>query len=62
MVNTTDIILVTVNARLGALGWLVTDALAGNFAFHDQRLALQWVQANIKAFGGDPTQVKHDQS
>ena len=51
-----DVILVTVYYRLGALGSLnlEDDTLAaGNQALWDQRLALQWVQENIEAFGGD---------
>ena len=46
---------------LGALGWLVTgngthDA-TGNYGLLDQRLALQWVNQNIKSFGGNPDKV-----
>lgn len=51
-----DVILVSVYYRLGALGSLnlEDDTLAaGNQALWDQRLALQWVQENIEAFGGD---------
>ncbi|KYQ90474.1 putative cholinesterase [Tieghemostelium lacteum] len=57
VVNTTSVIMVTINYRLGALGFLVTDTFVGNYGFEDQLLALQWVQDNIKGFGGDPTQV-----
>lgn len=50
--------MVTLNYRLGSLGFAVTDGgLVGNYGFLDQRLALQWVQQNIAAFGGDPQQV-----
>jgi para-nitrobenzyl esterase len=56
-VNRTNVILVATNYRLGALGWLVTPAIEGNFGLEDQRLALKWVQENIANFGGDPTQV-----
>ncbi|XP_046746501.1 esterase E4-like [Diprion similis] len=54
-----DVVLVTLNHRLGALGYLSTgDAVAsGNWGLKDQVLALKWVQTNIKYFGGDPDQV-----
>uniref|UniRef100_A0A0C9Q317 Carboxylic ester hydrolase n=1 Tax=Fopius arisanus TaxID=64838 RepID=A0A0C9Q317_9HYME len=54
-----EIILVTLNYRLGPLGLLSTgdDVIPGNFAFKDQVLALHWVQENIAAFGGDPGRV-----
>ena len=54
-------VVVTVNFRLGALGWLVhpgfEDGPGGNFGLMDQQAALRWVQANIAAFGGDPGDV-----
>lgn len=54
-----DVVVVTVNYRLGALGFLVSsqDGLYGNFGLMDQRAALEWVHENIKAFGGDPQSV-----
>ncbi|CAG9839702.1 unnamed protein product [Diabrotica balteata] len=54
-----DIVIVTINYRLGALGFLTTldDNIPGNLGLKDQLLALQWVHENIKAFGGDPKQV-----
>lgn len=54
-----DIVLVTVQYRLGPLGWLTTaDGEApGNYGLQDQLLALRWVQQHIGAFGGDKAQV-----
>jgi cholinesterase len=53
------VVLVTINYRLGALGFMVDTrrGIRGNYGFQDQRLALQWVQKNIANFGGDPNQV-----
>lgn len=54
------LIVVTVNYRLGALGWLVHPALSdggGNSGLMDQIAALHWVHDNIAAFGGDPGNV-----
>ncbi|XP_022085421.1 cholinesterase 1-like [Acanthaster planci] len=54
-----DVIVVTLNYRLGALGFLSTndDVIPGNMGLLDQRLAMEWVRDNIKAFGGDPARV-----
>ncbi|XP_043275530.1 juvenile hormone esterase-like [Venturia canescens] len=54
-----DIVFVSMNYRLGALGFLSTgDAAApGNFGLKDQLLALRWVNENVKAFGGDPQRI-----
>ncbi|KAJ5651831.1 hypothetical protein N7507_009257 [Penicillium longicatenatum] len=54
-------IAVTLNYRLSAWGWISSRQVWGsgntNLGLRDQRLALQWVQENIAAFGGDPTKV-----
>jgi len=57
-------IVVTINYRLGALGFLAHPALAGrpggasgNYGLMDQQAALRWVQRNIRRFGGDPRNV-----
>ncbi len=54
-----NVVVVTLNYRLGALGFLAVPelSLTGNFGIQDQRLALSWVARNIAAFGGDPTKV-----
>jgi para-nitrobenzyl esterase len=58
------VIVVTVNYRLGALGFLAHPALAsrpggasGNYGLMDQQAALRWVQRNIGQFGGNPRNV-----
>ncbi|XP_033731419.1 carboxylesterase 1E-like [Pecten maximus] len=59
LTNVGDVIVVTVNYRLGLLGFLSTmdDASLGNYGLWDQRLAVQWVKQNIAAFGGDPNSI-----
>ncbi|KAL4097011.1 hypothetical protein QTP88_021854 [Uroleucon formosanum] len=54
-----DIVLVTINYRLGIIGFLSTenDDLPGNYGMKDQVFALKWVQKNINKFGGDPKKV-----
>ena len=54
-----DVILVTVNYRLGVYGFLNlgTEDIPGNQGMWDQHEALKWVQKNIKAFGGNPKHV-----
>jgi len=51
-----DIVLVTINYRLGAVGFLHVDG-QGNNGILDQVAALEWVRDNIAAFGGDPDNV-----
>ncbi|QDG94714.1 carboxylesterase family protein (plasmid) [Rhizobium sp. NIBRBAC000502774] len=65
LARTQDLLVVTVNYRLGAFGFLAHPALrresvsggSGNFGLLDQQAALRWVQRNIAAFGGDPQNV-----
>ena len=54
-----DVILVTINYRLGAFGFLSleTNAVPGNFGFKDQILALKWVKENIESFGGNSEDI-----
>lgn len=54
---------VTINYRLGPLGFLTLPELekeagkTGNYGLYDQLVALQWVKDNIAAFGGDPDNI-----
>ena len=60
-----DVVLVTINYRLGAMGYMAHPALSeadpngvsGNYGTLDQIAALQWVKDNIRAYGGDPENV-----
>lgn len=62
--NNRDIVVVTLNYRLGPQGFLnlaesSEDAFLprGNMGIKDQRLVFQWIQKNIEKFGGDPSRV-----
>jgi para-nitrobenzyl esterase len=65
LVEQGDVIVVTINYRLGALGFLAhpaftaetPDHASGNYGLQDQQEALRWVQRNIVRFGGDPSRV-----
>jgi para-nitrobenzyl esterase len=59
------LVMVTVNYRLGALGWIAHPELSkesghnasGNYGLLDQVAALKWIHENITRFGGDPSRV-----
>lgn len=55
---------VSLNYRLGIFGFAESAALSShNAGLRDQRLALEWVEDNISAFGGDPEKITiHGQS
>jgi para-nitrobenzyl esterase len=66
LANATGAVVVTLNYRLGAFGFLSNAALraedpahpsAGNYGIEDQIAAFQWVKSNAAAFGGDPSNV-----
>jgi para-nitrobenzyl esterase len=63
LVSQGGVIVVTINYRLGALGFLAQPALdaeghaAANYGTLDQQAALAWVRRNIAGFGGDPANV-----
>jgi para-nitrobenzyl esterase len=60
-----DVVLVTINYRLGVFGYMAHPALSeadpngvsGNYGTLDQMAALKWVRDNISAYGGDPDNV-----
>lgn len=67
MVRGKKVVSVSIQYRLGPLGFLATESLSyrtgnssnpsGNYGIMDQVLALHWVQHNIRAFGGDPDSI-----
>jgi para-nitrobenzyl esterase len=67
IVTTDNIIVVSINYRLGPFGFLTVPGLGaspltanGNYGLLDQEAALRWVHRNIAAFGGDPGKVTID--
>lgn len=54
-----NVVLVTTNYRIGALGFLSTgdEIVPGNNGLKDQNLAIKWTKDNVKVFGGDPERI-----
>ncbi len=52
-----NVVVVTINYRLGVLGFLNTTGVTANIGMLDQIAALKWVHENIEAFGGDPNNI-----
>ena len=54
-----DMVVVTINYRLGPLGFLALSGteVSGNQGLKDQHLAIRWVKQNIANFGGNPSRV-----
>ena len=54
-----DIVMVSINYRLGLLGFLSlgNSAVPGNMGLLDQVMAFKWVRNNIEAFGGNPNMI-----
>ena len=66
LIRAHDVLVVTINYRLGPMGWFTHPAIQGlqngidktsNFGTLDIMEALRWVQANIQNFGGDPNNI-----
>ncbi len=63
LVDTGNIVFISINYRLGYFGYLATAGLdteghvAANYGLLDQQFALDWVRRNIAGFGGDPNRV-----
>jgi len=52
-----DVVVVTINYRLGAFGYSYIPGVTANVGQMDQIMALEWVRDNIELFGGDPDNV-----
>lgn len=61
--NTQEVVVVTINYRLGVMGFLSLPELtaeqghSGNYGLMDQAAAIQWVKDEIASFGGDPNNI-----
>lgn len=56
LAGTNDVIVASINYRVGAFGFLYldTDDAPGNMGLYDQALAIKWIKDNIRSFGGNP--------
>jgi para-nitrobenzyl esterase len=52
-----DVVVVGLNYRLGALGWLAAPGVPSNLGLRDLRAAVDWLRVNVAAFGGDPERI-----
>ena len=57
IVSLGNVIVVSINYRLGPLGFLKFKNADSNYGLYDQLMALQWVKTNINRFGGDNTKI-----
>lgn len=59
LMDTEEVIVVTVAYRLGIFGFLSSGDrnCQGNFGLKDQNVAMQWIQRNIEEFGGNPSKI-----
>lgn len=55
--SSNEVVTVVINYRLGALGFMASEDMKGNYGVMDQRMAMEWTKNNIKGFGGDPSRV-----
>jgi cholinesterase len=55
--DTEDVVVVTVNFRLNIFGYPGFPGGSQNLGLRDQRLAVEWIRDNAKAFGGDPNKI-----
>ncbi|KAK2764831.1 carboxylesterase [Colletotrichum kahawae] len=55
--NDSDVVLMSINYRLGIFGFPGNPASHANLGLLDMRLALEWIQQNAESFGGDPSRI-----
>lgn len=55
--NNEDVVVVTVNYRLGIFGFSGAPGIEQNVGLRDQRFAVEWLRTNVAGFGGDPNRI-----